>query len=93
MNTWSSFPEPAYYEICVNGRLGLQSTVWFGDMMVTVNEGTTPPQTTIHGYIRDQAALYGLISRARDLGLTLVSVNRIELQEDIEREDSNCEMG
>jgi hypothetical protein len=93
MNTWSSFSEPAYYEICVNGRLGLQSTVWFGDMMVTINEGATPPQTTIHGYIRDQAALYGLISRARDLGLTLVSVNRIELQEDIEREDSDCEMG
>ena len=92
MNTWSSFSEPAYYEICVNGRLGQQSAVWFEDMVVTVSEETTPPQTTIHGYIRDQAALYGLISRARDLGLILISVNRIELQEDIKHEKSDYEM-
>jgi hypothetical protein len=32
--------------------------------------------------MRDQAALYGLISRIRDLGLTLLSVNRVEKEED-----------
>jgi hypothetical protein len=30
----------------------------------------------------DQAALYGLISRIRDLGLTLLSVKRIERKEE-----------
>ena len=65
---------PTYYEICVGDRLGLQGAIWFDDMTITVDEETAPRQTTIHGYIRDQAALYGLISRIRDLGLTLVSV-------------------
>jgi hypothetical protein len=73
--------EPVYYEICVSDRLGLQSAIWFDDMSVVVNEEITPPQTIIGGYIRDQAALYGLINRARDLGLTLVSVRRVESQE------------
>ena len=32
--------------------------------------------TTLEESIRDQTALYGLIARARDLGLTLVTVGR-----------------
>ena len=38
---------------------------------------------TLQGYIMDQAALYGLISRARDLGLTLLSVKRLNEAENI----------
>jgi hypothetical protein len=76
---------PAYYEICVNGRLGRQSSIWFDDMAVTVDEGTMPPRTVIYGRVRDQAALYGLISRARDLGLTLLSVKRVGPQEEAQR--------
>ncbi len=72
---------PAYYEICVNGRLGRQSFVWFDDMAVTVDEDAKSTRTVIYGRVRDQAALYGLISRARDLGLTLLSVKRVEPQE------------
>jgi hypothetical protein len=33
--------------------------------------------TTISGRIADQAALYGLIGKARNLGLTLIAVQRI----------------
>ncbi len=69
---------PSDYEICIVGRLGTQTAAWFEDMTLSVNEETSPPQTIIRGYIVDQAALYGLIGRARDLGLTLVSVKRIE---------------
>lgn len=68
---------PSDYEICIKGRLGPQTAAWFEDMTLTVNEETIPPQTIIRGYIVDQAALYGLISRARDLGLTLLSVKRL----------------
>jgi hypothetical protein len=35
--------------------------------------------TTISGPIRDQAALYGLISKLQNLGLTLISINQITL--------------
>ena len=69
---------PSDYEICIEGRLGPHSTAWFEDMTLTVNEEATPPQTIIRGYFVDQAALYGLISRARDLGLTLLSVKRLD---------------
>jgi hypothetical protein len=74
---------PSDYEICIKGRLGSQSATWFEDMTIIVNEETSPPQTIIQGYIMDQAALYGLISRARDLGLTLLSVKRLNEAENI----------
>ena len=66
------------YEFRVNGRLTQETATWFEDMTLTVDETTSPPQTIIQGLIRDQAALYGLISRLRDLGLTLLSVKCIE---------------
>jgi len=75
---------PSDYEICIKGRLGSQTSAWFEDMTLTVNEETIPPQTIIRGHIEGQAALYGLISRARDLGLTLLSVKRLDEVEDIE---------
>lgn len=73
---------PSDYEIRIKGRLGSHTAAWFEDMTVTVNEETSPPQTIIRGTIVDQAALYGLINRARDLGLTLLSVNRLDEAED-----------
>ncbi len=76
--------DPSYYEICIKGRLSEQATIWFEDMTLTINEETSPPQTIISGHIVDQAALYGLISRIRDLGLTLLSVKHINKEDEIE---------
>lgn len=78
------------YEFRVNGRLPPTTATWFEDMSLTVDETTTPPQTLIQGIIRDQAALYGLISRIRDLGLHLLSANLIEQEQ--EKEDSEIEI-
>jgi hypothetical protein len=55
-------------------------------MDLTVDETATPPETILQGYIVDQAALYGLISRIRDLGLTLLSVKCIERKEEGDEE-------
>jgi hypothetical protein len=76
------FDTPKIYELRVDGRLGRESASWFEDMTLSVDESTSPVQTVIRGDIRDEAALYGLISRIRDLGLTLLSVNRVENEED-----------
>ena len=76
------FDTPKSYELRVNGRLGRESASWFEDMTLAVDESTTPVQTIIRGDIRDEAALYGLISRIRDLGLTLLSVQRLDSEED-----------
>jgi hypothetical protein len=35
-------------------------------------------ETVLTGKVADQAALHGLLVRVRDLGLTLISVTRIE---------------
>ncbi len=69
------------YEFRVNGRLSQEMCTWFEDMTLTIDETTSPPQTVIQGVIRDQAALYGLISRIRDLGLLLLSVNCVQKKE------------
>jgi len=75
------FPAETVYELRISGRLGNFTQTWFEDMEVTVDESSSPVQTIIQGPIRDEAALYGLISRFRDLGLTLLSVNRVEEEE------------
>jgi hypothetical protein len=69
--------KPVEYEFRVRGRL-TSSAPWFEGMDITVDEGALPPQTILRGSIVDQAALYGLINRIRDLGLTMLSVKRIE---------------
>ena len=71
------FPADTVYELRISGRLGQATLTWFEDLTVSVDESTTPVQTVILSPMRDQAALYGLISRIRDLGLTLLSVNRV----------------
>jgi len=73
---------PTTYELRVDGRLGPESAPWFEDMTLAIDESVVPVQTIIRGTIRDEAALYGLISRIRDLGLTLSSVQRLDKEED-----------
>ena len=82
MNEFPEFPQQPIapntrYEFRVNGRLSQEMQAWFEDMTLSVDETTSPPQTIVQGIIRDQAALYRVISRLRDLGLTLLSVNHI----------------
>jgi hypothetical protein len=36
-------------------------------------------ETVLSGPVVDQAALHGLLNKVRDLGLVLLSVNRVEL--------------
>jgi len=77
------------YELRVDGRLTEETADWFEDMTLTADETTDPPQTLIQGIVRDQAALYGLISRIRDLGLLLLSVNLLDRE--MKEEDGEIE--
>lgn len=70
--------EPSLYQITVQGRLDESWSSWFDDMVVTIERdknGIT--LTTLTGVVLDQPALYGLLSRIRDLGLLLMSVQRV----------------
>jgi len=62
------------YQIRVEGQLGCQWTDWFSGLTITLHDSG---DTLIAGPI-DQAALHGLLKKVRDLGLPLVSVNRVE---------------
>jgi hypothetical protein len=65
---------PARYQIQVRGALDPRWSVWFDQLAISYDaEGNT----LLAGPVIDQAALYGLINRLRDLGLTLLAVARL----------------
>jgi hypothetical protein len=64
------------YEIKVQGRLDHKWSSWFEDMQISVEEQDGKIVTTLYGGIPDQAALHGILSRIRDLGLNLILVRR-----------------
>ena len=63
------------YEIRLKGHLGCQWTDWFDGLMITLEEDG---HTLLTGPVLDDAALHGLLKRIRDLGMPLISVNRID---------------
>jgi hypothetical protein len=65
---------PARYEIRVRGVLDRHWSGWFDGLQVSSD---APGQTLIAGPVVDQAALHGLLAKVRDLGLPLLSVQRV----------------
>jgi hypothetical protein len=65
---------PARYEIRVDGVLDDRWADWFGGLQVS-SDGR---QTVISGLLPDQPALHGLLAMVRDLGLSLISVHRVD---------------
>jgi len=62
-------------EIHIKGRITPQWSEWFGGLSI---EPSGPDGTILRGMVADQAALYGIIARLRDLGLRLVAVRSKE---------------
>ena len=74
--------QPATYQIKVPGHLDKSWSEWAGGMTITVeSEGDGPPVTTLTGVVVDQAALQGLLRRLYSLGLPLISVNWVDVEE------------
>ena len=74
-NPTNEDPAAGRYEIRVQGRLDERWVAWFDGLSVRRSDDGT---TVISGGIADQAALHGLLQRVRDLGLPLLSVERLE---------------
>lgn len=66
------------YQIRIEGQLDQQWTDWFEGLTITQE---ADGKTVLTGHVVDQSALHGLLKKVRDLGMPLVSVNRIETDE------------
>ncbi len=75
LNSETDPGQPMVYQIRVEGHLGSEWTDWFGGLTVTLEDNG---ETLLTGPVADQAALHGLLKRVRDLGLPLISVNRVK---------------
>jgi hypothetical protein len=62
---------PLVYQIRLAGHLGTQWTAWFDGLTITLT-------TLLTGPVVDQAALYGLLKKVRDLGMPLLAVICVE---------------
>jgi hypothetical protein len=67
------------YEIRIKGHLNPQWADWFGDATVTLEDNG---ETLLTCTVLDQAALYGLLRKVRDLGIPLLSVTRVDPDQD-----------
>ena len=60
-----------HYQITVKERLEEDWSDWFDGLTITAGPDVT---TNLSVVVRDQSALYGLIAKLRDLGMTLLAV-------------------
>ena len=61
------------YEIRIRGRVSRAVL----DAFEGFDSGVEPVETVLHGPVRDQAELHGLIDRVQALGLELIEVRRL----------------
>ena len=66
---------PTYYQIRVQGHLDQSWSARFDNLTILHDPDGG---TTLAGPVADQAALFGLIEKARDLGLTLLAVLQLD---------------
>ena len=72
-----------YVEIRIEGQLDERWAEWLGDLTIRCSEQN---ETLLSGFFPDQAALYGLIGKLRDLGISLISVNAQPAEPDVSKE-------
>jgi hypothetical protein len=66
---------PVFYEIRIKGHIGDSWSTWFEGLTIRHEKSG---ETVLTGPLMDQAALYGLLMKIRDLGLSLIALNRVE---------------
>ena len=70
---WGSAVTSSYYEIRVSGVLPPEALLDFDRLSASVE----PVETVVHGPLRDQAALQGLLARLETFGVQVIEVRRL----------------
>ena len=73
------------YQIRLQGHLGEQWAEWFAGLTITLTENG---DTLLTGPVVDQAALYGLLRKVRDLGMPLLAVMCVDADQTTDAEVS-----
>lgn len=68
------YDEPGLYEIRIKGHLDDRWAAWFEGLTLTRESNG---DTLMSGTIVDQAALFGLLRKVRDMGVLLISVTLV----------------
>jgi hypothetical protein len=76
--------EPGLYEIRIKGHLADRWADRFAGLTITLEDNG---DTSLTGPVVDQAALHGLLKKVRDLGMPLISVNRVEPGQKVNRQE------
>jgi hypothetical protein len=67
------------YQIHICGKLDPKWSEWFAGFSITHTNG----ETVLQGAVADQSALYGILAKIHDLGLTLIRVERLSEELDL----------
>lgn len=73
----------SYYEIRVSGVLPPEALLDFDRLTASVE----PVETVLHGPIRDQAALNGLLARLEAFGVQVLEIRRLHGQDPRSNQD------
>ena len=76
--------QPTIYEIRIRGHLSTQWADWFEGLEIALEENG---DTLLIGAVIDQAALYGVLKKVRDLGMPLLSITSLEASQQDESGD------
>ncbi len=70
--------QPMIYQIRIKGHLDRKWADWFSGLSITSLDNG---ETLLTGPVLDQAVLHSLLRKVRDVGLPLVAVIRVEIEQ------------
>jgi hypothetical protein len=73
MTNGHEFDRSAVYQIYLKGILDSSWSDWLGGFSITVQGD----ETLLFGNVSDQSALHGILAKINELGLPLISVNKL----------------
>ena len=65
-------------EIRIRGQIDEDWSDWFEGLTIT---HTAEGDTVLSGVVADQAAVHGVLAKVRDLGLPLLTVHSVEVED------------
>ncbi len=77
----------AVYAIRLRGHIGAEWSEWLDGLAIRHEDNG---ETVVSGPVADQAALFGLLARVRDLGLPLLAVREVTAPGDVRRAAERC---